>query len=64
MWRTAMAPTVEEQDGLIFAPGVAEQPRKKVSIMLRHWPEYNALYPYPGSPATRTRPAALEQGES
>ena len=53
----ALAPTMEEEDGLIFAPNLAEQLRKKVSIMLKHWPEYNALYPYPGSPETRTRPA-------
>jgi hypothetical protein len=57
----ATAPTMEEEDGLIFAPNLVEQLRKKVSIMLKHWPEYNALYPYPGSPETRTRPAALQQ---
>ncbi len=58
----ATAATREEEDGLVFAPNLAEQLRKKVSIMLKHWPEYNVLYPYPGSPQTRTRPAALERG--
>jgi len=32
--------------------------------MLKHWPEYNALYPYPGSPETKTRAARLEQPAS
>jgi hypothetical protein len=52
----AMAPTAEEEDGLAFSPHLVEQLRKKVRIMLKHWPEYNALYPYPGSPQTPTRP--------
>ncbi|HEY3416759.1 MAG TPA: hypothetical protein VGM23_07740, partial [Armatimonadota bacterium] len=57
----AMAPTPEEEDGMAFAPNLAEQLRKKVRIMLNHWPEYNTLYPPPGTPTTKTRPAAVEE---
>jgi len=55
----AMAPTAEEEDGFLFAPNLVEQLRKKVEIMLNHWPEYNALYPPPGSPTSRTRPVGM-----
>lgn len=56
----AMAPTMEEEDGLVFAPNLAEQLRKKASIMMAHWREFNELYPPPGSPTTRTRPPGVE----
>jgi hypothetical protein len=55
----AMAPTPEEEDGFLFGPNLVEQLQKKVEIMLDHWPEYNALYPPPGSQKTKTRPATL-----
>ena len=58
-----LAPTAAEEDGLNFAPNLVEQLRKKVSIMLKHWPEYNALYAYPSSPETKTRPPRLEQNQ-
>ena len=57
----AMAPTAKDEDGLAFAPNLAEQLRRKVAIMVAHWPEYNALYPPPNSPKTRTRAAGAEQ---
>jgi len=60
----AMAPTMAEEDGLVFAPNLVEQLHQKVSIMLKHWPEYNALYPYPHSPKTPTRPAGVEAPEA
>lgn len=59
----ATAPTPEEEDGLVFAPNLVDQLRRKVSIMLKHWPEYNALYPYPGSPQTRTRPPGAAESD-
>ncbi|MHB9132009.1 MAG: hypothetical protein ACYDBB_13115 [Armatimonadota bacterium] len=56
----AMAPTPEEEDGMAFSPNIVEQLHKKVDIMMNHWQEYNALYPPPGSPTERTRPAGIE----
>ncbi|MBI4023886.1 MAG: hypothetical protein HY360_02835 [Verrucomicrobia bacterium] len=57
----AMAPTMEEEDGLAFAPNLAEQLRKKASIMMAHWREFNELYPHPLSPPTRACPPDLDQ---
>ncbi len=55
----AMAPDADGEDGLAFAPNLAEQLRKKAAIMLDHWKEYNALYPPPGSSDEQTRPASM-----
>ncbi|MHB9023604.1 MAG: hypothetical protein ACYC7E_05435 [Armatimonadota bacterium] len=42
-----MAATPEEEDSFIFSPDLSAQLRKKATLMLDHWEEYNEFYPAP-----------------